>query len=447
MCARRPGGLPPLGSRAPLPLWLPEQALPSPFVGLRLLRAREVASLLGVSETVTLHRYAKDPSFAQPLAVGVRATRWVFHEVEALARRGGPGVLDDSGTRPVGAHRSRDLPLLCRPARPSALPAPVCSPRRAAISAGRRTLSAKSPSAPGGLGPGCAWVRIARLHARLRLFRRARYPVILPPQVGVKRGPLGMVSKYTVLISICYVHKPSLRWRGEHPRWQGTPVHLVGSSPRGRGTQCSGPSVLMRCRFIPAWGGCARHPRGTPHEVGEEAQAVRFIPAWAGNTGKEPGGLSGATVHPRVGGEHRIPRQNNLCAYGSSPRGRGTPRRCCFRAGPGARSSVHPRVGGEHIVKARVTASTTGSSPRGRGTQKHHRRGRWLQRFIPAWAGNTGQTGRRSSRSTVHPRVGGEHPSHNRLIQRAFCNDKERTRLNVTGFRDRRDDQASGIAS
>ena len=112
MRARPPGGLPPLGSRAPLPLWLPEQALPSPFVGLCLLRAREVALLLGISEP-TLHRYvAKDPSFAQPLAVGVRATRWVFHEVEALARRGGPSVLDDSGTRPVGAHRSRDLPLL-----------------------------------------------------------------------------------------------------------------------------------------------------------------------------------------------------------------------------------------------------------------------------------------------------------------------------------------------
>ena len=112
MRARTPEGLPPPGSRAPLPLWLPEQALPSPFVGLRLLRAREVAPLLGISEP-TLHRYvAKDPSFAQPLAVGVRATRWVFHEVEALARRGGPGVLDDSGTRLVGADPSRDLRVL-----------------------------------------------------------------------------------------------------------------------------------------------------------------------------------------------------------------------------------------------------------------------------------------------------------------------------------------------
>ena len=112
MRSRTPEGLPPPGSRAPLPLWLPEQVLPSPFVGLRLLRAREVARMLRVSEP-TLYRYvANEPSFAQPLALGVRVTRWVFHEVEALARRGGPGVIDDSGTRPVGADCSRDLPLL-----------------------------------------------------------------------------------------------------------------------------------------------------------------------------------------------------------------------------------------------------------------------------------------------------------------------------------------------
>ena len=112
MRARPPGGLPPLGSRAPLSIWLPEQALPSPFVGMSLLRAREVASQLGISEP-TLYRYvAEDSSFAQPLAVGVRATRWVFHEVEALARRGGPSVLDESGTHLVGANRSRNLRML-----------------------------------------------------------------------------------------------------------------------------------------------------------------------------------------------------------------------------------------------------------------------------------------------------------------------------------------------
>ena len=87
MRARPPGGLPSLGMRAALPLWLFEQALPSPFVGLRLLRAREAAALLGMAEP-TLHRYVdKDRSFAQPLAVGVRVTRWVLHEIEAVDLR------------------------------------------------------------------------------------------------------------------------------------------------------------------------------------------------------------------------------------------------------------------------------------------------------------------------------------------------------------------------
>ena len=114
---------------------------------------------------------------------------------------------------------------------------------------------------------------------------------------GVKRGPLGMVSKYTVLISICYVHKPSLRWRGEHPRWQGTPVHLVGSSPRGRGTRRHLRARADRLRFIPAWGGehlqttatenaaagSSPRGRGTPMRPGLRVSRVRFIPALAGN--------------------------------------------------------------------------------------------------------------------------------------------------------------------
>ena len=109
MLARPPGGLPALGSRPALPLWLPEQALPAPFVGLCLLRPREAAASLGLSEP-TLYRYARrDPQFAQPVAMGVRCTRWVRHEVEALAARGGPRPPDDSGTRAAGADGAHDL--------------------------------------------------------------------------------------------------------------------------------------------------------------------------------------------------------------------------------------------------------------------------------------------------------------------------------------------------
>ena len=107
MLGRPSGGLPPIGMRSALPLWLPGQALPSPYVGLRLLRAREVASLLGISEP-TLHRYAKDPSFPGPLALGVRVTRWVLHEIEAVHQRGGFHPPDDPSTRVGGAHGSSD---------------------------------------------------------------------------------------------------------------------------------------------------------------------------------------------------------------------------------------------------------------------------------------------------------------------------------------------------
>ena len=108
MLGRPSGGLPPIGMRSALPLWLPGQALPSPYVGLRLMRAREVAELLGCSEP-TLHRYvARAPTFPRPLALGVRVTRWVLHEIEAVHQRGGLHPPDDPSTRVGGAHGSSD---------------------------------------------------------------------------------------------------------------------------------------------------------------------------------------------------------------------------------------------------------------------------------------------------------------------------------------------------
>ena len=127
------------------------------------------------------------------------------------------------------------------------------------------------------------------------------------------------------------------------------------------------------------------------------------------------------TVHPRVGGEHRligpVATRGVHAAAGSSPRGRGTPpqwtqsariRRYAgssprgrgtpltARFDSGARwTSVHPRVGGEHLMPDTLVISADpasgGSSPRGRGTpgKLRSRRGRRESRFIPAWAGNT----------------------------------------------------------
>ena len=106
MCARSPEGLPPLESRLELPHWQPEEAAPSPFVALRLVRTRDAAVLLDMSVPTVQRRVRDDRSFVKPVAVGIRTTRFVLHEVEALARRSEVEVLagrngspppDDSG--------------------------------------------------------------------------------------------------------------------------------------------------------------------------------------------------------------------------------------------------------------------------------------------------------------------------------------------------------------
>ncbi len=111
---------------------------------------------------------------------------------------------------------------------------------------------------------------------------------------------------------------------------------------------------------------------------------------------------------------------------GSSPRGRGTrsagwrtQTTCRFipawagntkNTGCGSmQSTVHPRVGGEHAEDEEFRKLYDGSSPRGRGTLKVKRAANHRIRFIPAWAGNTTVVTGGTGVATVHPRVGGEH--------------------------------------
>ena len=113
-------------------------------------------------------------------------------------------------------------------------------------------------------------------------------------------------------------------------------------------------------------------------------------------------------------------------AVGSSPRGRGTlvidradrqvERFIPAWAGNTAANrfnaslqSVHPRVGGEHLPADPRIRQFIGSSPRGRGTLAIPFSVWPVYRFIPAWAGNTLPGGASRARSAVHPRVGGEH--------------------------------------
>ena len=145
---------------------------------------------------------------------------------------------------------------------------------------------------------------------------------------------------------------------GEHALLWASPDCKHGSSPRLRGT---------RHRVD------ARHGRG------------RFIPASAGNTTCWSMAFLIMAVHPRVCGEHMPDLSRSSSENGSSPRLRGTrswqdgrqlpPRFIPASAGNTSNfsnvnngASVHPRVCGEHSLALRSTISSAGSSPRLRGT-------------------------------------------------------------------------------
>ena len=172
----------------------------------------------------------------------------------------------------------------------------------------------------------------------------------------------------------------------------------IGSSPRGRGTRAGRVSGSGWRRFIPARAGnslakkaesCLTtvHPRaggelsrrragirpilgssprgrGTQQNCARPNPQDRFIPARAGNSRPRSGERGGQPVHPRAGGELTKAVLCTVVVNGSSPRGRGTrlsdrvqsldTRFIPARAGNSRpRQSlrlgrpVHPRAGGE----------------------------------------------------------------------------------------------------
>ena len=90
---------------------------------------------------------------------------------------------------------------------------------------------------------------------------------------------------------------------------------------------------------------------------------------------------------------------------GSSPLTRGT-----RPGGPhqAPEVPVHPRLRGELHSFETIIGARSGSSPLTRGTPVIGKKTQWPQRFIPAYAGNSKISRKKSRIASVHPRLRGE---------------------------------------
>ena len=202
--------------------------------------------------------------------------------------------------------------------------------------------------------------------------------------------------------------------------------------------------------------GSSPRMRGTPVQPSNQRPLRRFIPAHAGNSHARSHRPSGLPVHPRACGELRSSTWSRVFSAGSSPRMRGT--QCEMRAyalgqrfipahaGNSANCcqlrcplSVHPRACGELQAARRSSRCAFGSSPRMRGTLSNHCIFVRYLRFIPAHAGNSlhvmivrGElTVNPPSRITVHPRACGELSSWKLMIVNVLRDRKERTKYSL----------------
>ena len=210
------------------------------------------------------------------------------------------------------------------------------------------------------------------------------------------------------------------RLRGEHRARPGVAPQPFGSSPLTRGTPWPRAEHSPPGRFIPAYAGntyakdgdvlqWAVHPRlRGEHDDrgGQDGLLGRFIPAYAGNTHWCFRVLRSTAVHPRLRGEHRLKQSRLPVRHGSSPLTRGT--LLSYEPDTG-RFTVHPRLRGEHQQADRQRIPSFGSSPLTRGTQKLDPDADELDRFIPAYAGNTWSAVCLPRYDSVHPRLRGEH--------------------------------------
>ncbi len=152
---------------------------------------------------------------------------------------------------------------------------------------------------------------------------------------------------------------------------------------------------------------------------------LRIIPAGAGNSSLARIQACGSSDHPRRRGELKVRFREESPNTGSSPQARGTlyiPERDLFieriiPAGAGNSTEIssttpvdadHPRRRGELDVPDRAGRALAGSSPQARGTRRLGFLDSREARIIPAGAGNSILTAIFAAVSADHPRRRGE---------------------------------------
>ena len=153
-----------------------------------------------------------------------------------------------------------------------------------------------------------------------------------------------------------------------------------------------------------------------------------IIPAYAGSTTAQTGKDAGKRDHPRIRGEHFLPTFKRILPAGSSPHTRGALKPVGGHvdvagiipayAGstqdptePSQENMDHPRIRGEHYSHECELPDSHGSSPHTRGAHVGGSERVEVEGIIPAYAGSTRPVKMAPELRTDHPRIRGEHAS------------------------------------
>ena len=173
-------------------------------------------------------------------------------------------------------------------------------------------------------------------------------------------------------------------------------------------------------------GGSSPHTRGARVSATPPGSSARIIPAYAGSTDPRLRARISEPDHPRIRGEHFQLGGGVVVACGSSPHTRGahafdespddflgiipayagSTRHWQLRRHAG---TDHPRIRGEHILPRPARSPGSGSSPHTRGAPYRGFELPRTRRIIPAYAGSTPFQDVSLLVSQDHPRIRGEH--------------------------------------